>query len=124
MSDILRPPRKQKLWRLFLMPVLVLIAALGWSAFWVYAASQVYADVDAWRAREAQSGRVFDCGSRSVSGFPFRFEVTCSDASVTLVSQTAGAAAPVKVRLGNRKSTSLNSSHGYISYAPLFFAKT
>src|SRR5438045_8732614 len=84
MSEIIRPPRKQKLWRLFLMPVLVLIAALGWGAFWVYAASQVDASVDAWRAREAQSGRVYDCGSRSVAGFPFRFEVTCNDVSVTL----------------------------------------
>ena len=101
MSEIIRPPRKQKLWRLFLMPVLVLVAALAWSAFWFYAASQVDANVDAWRAREAQSGRVYDCGSRSMAGFPFRFEVTCNDASVTLVSQTAGAAAPVKVRLGN-----------------------
>jgi hypothetical protein len=101
MSEIIRPPRKQKLWRLFLMPVLVLIAALAWSAFWFYAASQIGANVDAWREREAQSGRVYDCGSRSVAGFPFRFEVTCNDASVTLVAQAAGAAAPVKVRLGN-----------------------
>ncbi len=101
MSEMIRPPRKQKLWRLFLMPALVLIAALAWSGFWLYAASQVGANVDAWRAREAQSGRVYDCGSRSVAGFPFRFEVACTDVSVTLVSQTAGAAPPVKVRLGN-----------------------
>src|SRR3954468_22113377 len=93
-------PRKQKLWRLFFMPVLVLVAAAAWSAFWFYAASQVDANVDAWRAREAKSGRVYDCGNRSVGGFPFRFEVTCSDAGVTLVSQTAGAPAPVMVRLG------------------------
>jgi len=101
MSDMTRPPRRQKLWRLFLMPGLVVIAALGWSAFWVYAASQVDASVDAWRAREAQSGRVYDCGKRSAAGFPFRFEVTCHDASVRLVAQTAGAAAPVEVRLGD-----------------------
>jgi hypothetical protein len=99
MSDILRPRRKQKLWRLFLMPALVTAAAAGWSAFWLYAASQVDVNVDAWRAREAKSGRVYDCGKRSLAGFPFRFEVTCSDAGVTLVSQTAGAAAPVRVRL-------------------------
>ncbi|HEU0083127.1 MAG TPA: DUF2125 domain-containing protein [Bradyrhizobium sp.] len=99
MSDIVRPPRKQKLWRLFLMPVLVLTAALGWSAFWFYAASQVDARVDAWRAREARSGRVYDCGKRSVAGFPFRFEVSCRDASVTLVSQTAGSAEPATARL-------------------------
>src|SRR4051794_22128495 len=93
-------PRKQKLWRLFLMPVLVLVAALGWSAFWFYAASQVDAGVEAWRAREAKSGRVYDCGQRSLGGFPFRFEVTCSGAGVRLVSQTAGSAQPVTARLG------------------------
>src|SRR5437870_7485533 len=101
MSDAVRPPRKQKLWRLFLMPVLVMAAAAGWTAFWFYAASQLDANVDAWRAREAKSGRVYDCVKRSLAGFPFRFEVTCSEAGVTLVSQTAGAAAPVKVRLNN-----------------------
>ncbi|MEA2883463.1 MAG: hypothetical protein QOH32_2719 [Bradyrhizobium sp.] len=82
------------------MPVLVLVAALGWSAFWFYAASQVDANVDAWRAREAKSGRVYDCGKRSLGGFPFRFEVTCSDAGVRLVSQTAGSVQPVTARLG------------------------
>ena len=33
-------------------------------------------------------------------GFPFRFEVRCDDASVSLVSQTAGAQAPFTARLG------------------------
>ncbi|MEA2944589.1 MAG: hypothetical protein QOD09_5118, partial [Bradyrhizobium sp.] len=38
---------------------------------------------------------------RSVAGFPFRFEVRCSGASVALVSQTAGASqAAVTARLG------------------------
>jgi hypothetical protein len=101
MIDITRRPRKQKLWRLFLMPGLVAIAALGWSAFWFYAASHVDANVDAWRAREAQSGRLYECGKRSVAGFPFRFEVTCKDASVRLVAQSADAATPVEVRLGD-----------------------
>jgi hypothetical protein len=101
MSDVIRPRRKQKLWRLFLMPALVLVAAVAWSAFWFYAASQLDANVDAWRGREAQSGRVYECGKRSVAGFPFRFEVTCSEAIVKLVSQSAGSPAPVTARLGD-----------------------
>src|SRR4051812_36598955 len=92
-------PRKQKLWRLFLMPAIVLVAAIAWSGFWWYGASKVGESVDAWRAREAKSGRVYDCAQRSVAGFPFRFEVSCSGAAVTLVSQSAGAAqAPVTAR--------------------------
>ena len=57
---------------------------------------------DAWRAQEAKSGRVYDCANRSVSGFPFRLEVRCDGATVTLVSQTAGASAqaPITAKLG------------------------
>src|SRR5215472_3643040 len=100
MSDHIAP-RRRPLWRLFIAPVLLLIAAIGWSAFWFYAASQVDVQADAWRAREAKAGRVYDCARRSVGGFPFRLEVTCDGASVTLKSQAAGQSAiPVTAKLG------------------------
>jgi hypothetical protein len=103
MSEMTLAPRRRPLWRLFIMPVLLVIAALAWSAFWFYAASQVDAKADAWRAQEARSGRVYDCGRRSVAGFPFRLEVRCNDVSVALRSQTADQAAaqtPITARLG------------------------
>ncbi len=90
MTDIALAPRRPRRWRIFIAPVLLLIAAAGWSAFWFYAASQVDVQADAWRAREAKSGRVFDCANRSVAGFPFRLEVSCNGANVALVSQAAG----------------------------------
>jgi len=102
MTDIALAPRRYKRWRIFIAPVLLLIAALAWSAFWFYAASQVDAQADAWRAREAKAGRLYDCAKRSVAGFPFRLEITCDGASVKLVSQTAGrpASQPLTVKLG------------------------
>jgi hypothetical protein len=103
MSELTLAPRRRPLWRLFFMPVLVLIAAVAWSAFWFYAASEVDVKADAWRAQEAKSGRVYDCARRSVAGFPFRLEVRCDGASVSLVSQTAGqdaTQAPVTAKLG------------------------
>jgi hypothetical protein len=100
MSDLPLAPRRRPLWRLFIAPVLLVIAAIVWSAFWFYAASQVDVQADAWRAREAKSGRVFDCAKRSVGGYPFRLEIHCDDASVSLISQTAGAQAPVTAKLG------------------------
>ena len=102
MSDMTLAPRRRPLWRLFIMPVLLLIAAAAWSAFWFYAASQVDVAADAWRAQEAKSGRIYDCAKRSVAGFPFRLEVRCDGASVSLISQTAGRprAAPVTAKLG------------------------
>jgi len=99
MSDMTLAPRRRPLWRLFIMPVLLLIAALAWSAFWFYAASEVDVKADAWRAQEAKSGRVYDCAKRSLAGFPFRLEVRCDGASVSLKSQTAGQA-PVTAKLG------------------------
>ena len=99
MPDMIPASRRRPLWRLFILPALLVVAAIGWSAFWFYAASEVGVRADAWRAREAQSGRNYDCGKRSVAGYPFRLEVSCEDASVTLVSQTAGAAAPFTARL-------------------------
>jgi hypothetical protein len=100
MPDMTPAPRRRPHWRLFILPALLVIAAIGWSAFWFYAASEVGVRADVWRAREAKSGREYDCGKRSVAGYPFRLEVSCEDASVTLVSQTAGAAAPFTARLG------------------------
>ena len=103
MSDMTTAPRRRPLWCLFIMPILLLIAAAAWSVFWFFAASQVDVRADAWRAQEAKSGRVYDCAKRSVAGFPFRLEVRCDGASVTLLSQTAAQAAtrsPITAQLG------------------------
>ena len=99
MPDMTPAPRRRPLWRLFIMPALLVVAAIAWSAFWFYAASEVGVRADAWRAREAKSGRVYDCGKRSVAGYPFRLEVSCEDASVALVSQTAGEPSAFTARL-------------------------
>src|SRR5262245_27742330 len=96
-------PRRPARWPIFIAPLLLLVVAVAWSAFWFYAASKVDVVTDAWRAQEAKAGRVYDCGKRSVAGFPFRLEVRCDDVSVQLISQTAGQAAtvpPITARLG------------------------
>src|SRR5712671_5204585 len=93
MSDMTLAPRRRPLWRLFIMPVLLLIAAAAWRTFWFFASSQVEASADAWRAQEAQSGRVYGCAERSVAGLPFRLEVRCDGASVTVLSQSETQAA-------------------------------
>ena len=94
-------PRRRSRWPLFAIPILLLIAAAAWSAFWFYAVSQAEVKADAWRAQEAKSGRSYDCAKQSISGYPFRLEVRCDGARVALTSQTAGAApAPVTINLG------------------------
>src|SRR6195256_2042456 len=99
MPDMTPAPRRRPLWRLFITPALLMVAAIAWSGFWFYAASEVGVRADAWAAQEAKSGRVYQCGKRSVAGYPFRLEVRCDDASVSLVSQTAGAPSAFTARL-------------------------
>src|ERR1700753_3376794 len=92
-------PRRRSGWGLYIAPVLLLIAAIAWSAFWFFAASQVDVKADAWRAHEAKSGRIYDCTKRSVAGFPFRLEIACDGPSVRLASQTAQADDRLTVKL-------------------------
>ncbi len=102
MTDITSAEHNRRFWRFFILPILLLIAAAAWSAFWFYAASEAEVRAEAWRAREAKSGRIYDCTKRSMAGFPFRFEVRCEAASVSLISQTAGRAAtqvPITAKL-------------------------
>jgi len=63
--------------------LLILIAALfgGWSWLWSYASGRAEVAIAGWRAREATAGRLYDCGSQSIGGYPFRIEVTCEHAS-------------------------------------------
>src|SRR6201989_1651429 len=92
-------PKRRSRWGLFVAPVLLLIAAIAWSAFWLFAASQVDAQADAWRAHEAKSGRIYDCAKRSVAGFPSRLEIPCDGPSVTLASKTAQATSQFTAKL-------------------------
>jgi len=74
--------RTGRRYTILLFVVLALVA--GWTGLWKFAADRVQQTLDGWRAREAASGRVYSCGSQSVGGFPFRFEVDCADATVLL----------------------------------------
>ncbi|MBR0828824.1 DUF2125 domain-containing protein [Bradyrhizobium manausense] len=100
MSDMTVSAGRRPRWGLFLPPILLLLLAAAWSGFWFYAASRAETAADAWRAQEAKSGRIYDCAKRSIAGFPFRFEVQCSGASVALVSQTASKT-PFTAKLDN-----------------------
>src|SRR3569832_1927329 len=89
MSDMTVAAGRRSRWGLFIAPVLLLILAVAWSGFWFYAASQAEVAVDAWRAQEAKSGRIYDYAKRSIAGFPFRFEVQCSGSSDAQKTQKA-----------------------------------
>ncbi|MGN6573334.1 MAG: DUF2125 domain-containing protein [Pseudolabrys sp.] len=67
--------------RYVVMLFLVFALIAGWSLFWKFAADRAAALIADWKAREAVIGRVYDCGSQSIAGYPFRIEVTCAPVS-------------------------------------------
>jgi hypothetical protein len=64
---------------ILLFIVFALVA--GWTGFWKFAAGKAQETIEGWRAREATAGRVYNCGSQTIGGFPFRIEVNCDAAS-------------------------------------------
>ncbi|MCW5692877.1 MAG: DUF2125 domain-containing protein [Pseudolabrys sp.] len=93
MSD---PVRRSNVRRYIVLLVLVVALIGGWSAFWYVAAGKARTALEGWRAREAKSGRVYECGKEGVGGFPFRFEFTCHNASAVFQTRQA----PIEAKLG------------------------
>ena len=76
--------RRRRLWPLFIPFGLVVLLAVAWTALWFYAAGRAETEIAAWRASERQAGRLQDCASQSIDGYPFRIEVRCGGASFEL----------------------------------------
>jgi hypothetical protein len=77
-------PRRRR-WPSILIVLVVLLAAL-WSGGWYFAAGKVEETIAGWKEREARSGRVYNCASQTVSGFPFSIQVRCANASAELTT--------------------------------------
>ncbi len=93
MPDMTPAPRRRPLWRLFIMPALLRRSPRRRGAGSGSMRPPRSACAAAWRAQEAKSGRVYDCGKRAVARLPVPLRSRAADdASVALVSQTAGAA--------------------------------
>lgn len=78
-SHPLEPRRRS--WLVVLPFAIFILIAVCWSIFWFVATSATGKALSEWRAREAAVGRVYRCGKESLGGFPFRFELRCSEPS-------------------------------------------
>ena len=77
-------PKTRRLWPIFVPITLVIALAVIWTGIWFYAAAAAETAIDGWRAREARSGRTYECGRQSIGGYPFRIEVRCSNPNAEL----------------------------------------
>jgi hypothetical protein len=78
-SDALEPRRRS--WLVALPFMIFVLIAVGWSIFWFVATSATGKALSEWRTREAAVGRIYRCGKESLGGFPFRFELRCTEPS-------------------------------------------
>src|SRR6476659_11129516 len=99
---------------ILLFIVFALVA--GWTGFWKFAASKAQETIEGWRAREATAGRLYNCGSQTIGGFPFRIEVNCDDASAQFSSNQPPPAlktsAPVGVAQVYQPGLLISEFHG------------
>lgn len=82
-----RAPRRTR-WGLYLPLVALAAIVAGWSAFWYVARNLVENGISRAIADAAQRGDAWTCRDRTIGGFPFRFEIRCSD--LTLARSASG----------------------------------
>src|SRR5262245_39536989 len=75
----------RRLWLFLPFGALVVLAA-AWTGFCCFAAHKAEAIISRWIEQEEGFGRVHRCASRTVGGYPFRFEVRCSEPTTELVA--------------------------------------
>ncbi|MBS0246833.1 MAG: DUF2125 domain-containing protein [Proteobacteria bacterium] len=90
------PVRRSSARRYVVLLVVVALLIGGWSAFWYVAAGKAQTALEGWRAREAKSGRLYECGKESVGGYPFRFEFRCWNATALFQN----ARPPIEAKVG------------------------
>ena len=85
---------RRRSWRYIGTLVLFVWLIGGWSWLWYDTAGRAEIAIEGWRAREANAGRLYTCGSQSIGGYPFRIEVDCDKASALFRSNEA----PVEIK--------------------------
>jgi hypothetical protein len=70
---------KSRPWLIAVPTAIVVLLGIVWSGFWYWSTATAEATMTAWRAREAEAGRVYDCATTNFGGYPFRIEVNCSE---------------------------------------------
>src|SRR4051794_27828385 len=73
------PARKHRRLGLYLPFILVLLAAAAWTVFWVWARGEAQTRMDATVADLSQAGYQISWKRRTVSGYPFRMDVTLTE---------------------------------------------
>jgi hypothetical protein len=74
-------PRSRR-WLIAVPTAILVLLGVIWSGFWYWSTTAAEATMAAWRAREAEAGRIYGCAMANFGGYPFRVEVACAEPSV------------------------------------------
>jgi hypothetical protein len=102
------------------LAVVVVLVVGGWIAGWLYAAGEARAQIEQLASNDGETAPRFTCDRLNVSGFPFRFDLDCSDATLVdrdLTVTFAGLRASV---LAYNPAHMIVSAKGPFAYADAF----
>lgn len=68
--------------RIIILGSVILLVVLGWTGAWFYAAGFIREQVAQLAYADGETMPQLQCGSLDVAGFPFRFDVTCTNTSI------------------------------------------
>jgi hypothetical protein len=69
-------------WLIAVPTAILLLLGIIWSGFWYWSTDAAEATMTAWRVREAEAGRIYNCATTEFGGYPFRIEINCAEPSV------------------------------------------
>jgi hypothetical protein len=81
MTSFPAPAKRRSRFWLYAPFTLLLGFSAVWTGFWFYGRGKVVEEMDKALARVAASGQTLTCPDRKIGGFPFRMEVTCTNAA-------------------------------------------
>lgn len=102
-----------------LIAIVVLAVAL-WSGGWLYVAGQIGGGIDAMAAADPAVEPRLTCDDRSVTGFPFRFDVRCTGAALESGDTTLRIAELQAAALAYRPNHLVGFGVGPIDYDDAF----
>ncbi len=98
----------------------VVIVAAAWSGAWLYGAAQIRAAVASLGAGDGNANPKVTCGLLNVSGFPFRFDIECAEATIISGDTTTTLAGMKATLLAYNPTQAKLSWLGPITYADAF----
>jgi hypothetical protein len=74
----------------------LLVAGGSCIGAWIYSARAAESTIAQWIDREVHAGRAYECGSRSIGGFPLRVDMRCIEPSMKITSDQTNITADAK----------------------------